>query len=166
VRGTLATSSQRYWKKFKCRQRLSIVSWTPHKALHCGHSKCSPGTCSSRSSKRFGSPSKRHSLTRHWRPNPSATVKSSSGVIPFTPVHHHPERKSLFASRPTSERLLRLIAVARNERRAVERKIQLPSPARSEACSREKRNKWQGPASGGKDAVAATKNRPRSRSST
>ena len=28
-------------------------------------------------------------------------------------------------------------------------------PARSEACSREKRNKWQGPAPGGKDAVYA-----------
>jgi hypothetical protein len=27
------------------------------------------------------------------------------------------------------------------------------SPAWSEACSGEKRNKWQGPASGGKDAV-------------
>src|ERR1700745_1062436 len=115
----LGDCSQRYWKKFKCRQRLSVGSWTPHKALHCGHSKCSPGTCSRRSSKRFGSPSKRHSLTRHWRPNPSAAVKSSSGVIPSTPDHHHPERKCLFASRPTSERLLRLIAVARNERRAV-----------------------------------------------
>jgi len=31
--------------------------------------------------------------------------------------------------------------------------MQLPSPARSEAGSSEKRNKWQGPASGGKDAV-------------
>src|SRR5207253_11194604 len=27
------------------------------------------------------------------------------------------------------------------------------SPARSKACSGEKRNKWQGPASGGEDAV-------------
>ena len=43
--------------------------------------------------------------------------------------------------------------MARNEPRAVERKRQLPPRARSEACSREKRNKWQGPASGGKDAV-------------
>ena len=47
VRGTLATSSQRYWKKFVCRQRLSMVSWTPHDALQTGHWKCSPGTCSS-----------------------------------------------------------------------------------------------------------------------
>src|SRR5208337_3546019 len=30
---------------------------------------------------RLGSPSKRHSATRHCRPNPSAAVKSSSGVI-------------------------------------------------------------------------------------
>jgi hypothetical protein len=29
----------------------------------------------------FGSPSKRHSATRHCRPKPSAAVKSSSGVI-------------------------------------------------------------------------------------
>src|ERR1700687_2235595 len=43
-RGTLATSSQRYWKKFICRQRLSMVSWTPHEALQTGHWKCSPGT--------------------------------------------------------------------------------------------------------------------------
>jgi len=81
VRGTLATNSQRYWKKFKCRQRLSMVSCTPHKALQCGHSKCSPGTCSRRSSSRFGSPSKRHWLTRHCGESPSAALKSSSGVI-------------------------------------------------------------------------------------
>ena len=47
VRATLATSSQRYWKKSICRQRRSMVSWTPHKSLQTGHSKCSPGTCSS-----------------------------------------------------------------------------------------------------------------------
>jgi hypothetical protein len=102
VRGTLATSSQRYWKKFKCRQRLSMVSCTPHKALHCGHSKCSPGTCSSRSSRRFGSPSKRHWATRHCRPRPSAAVKSSSGVILSTPVHDQAKRKLLLASRTTA----------------------------------------------------------------
>src|SRR5262249_17725934 len=84
VRGTLAANSQRYWKKFKCRQRRSIVSCTPHRVPHCGHSKCCPRTCSKRSSKRFGSPSKRHSTTRHCWPRPSAAVKSSSGVMAAT----------------------------------------------------------------------------------
>src|SRR6266566_9358389 len=41
--------------------------------------------------------------------------------------------------------VLRLADGARNERTADERKRWLPSPARSEACSREKRNKWRGP---------------------
>src|SRR5215510_231075 len=34
---------------------------------------------------------------------------------------------------------------ARNERTATGRKIQLPLQARSEVCSRPKRNKWRGP---------------------
>ena len=71
-------------KSSNARQRLSMVSCTPHKVLQCGHSKCSPGRCSSRSSKRFGSPSKQHWATRHCRPSPSAAVKSSSGVIVAT----------------------------------------------------------------------------------
>src|SRR6516164_1954699 len=58
-----------------------MVSCTPHKALQCGHSKCSPATCSRRSSSRFGSPSKRHWLTRHCGESPSAALKSSFGVI-------------------------------------------------------------------------------------
>jgi hypothetical protein len=87
VRGTLATRSQRYWKKFKCRRRLSMVSCTPDKALQCGHSKCSPGACSMRNSKRLGSPSNRHSATRHCLPSPSAAVKNSSGVILLTAVN-------------------------------------------------------------------------------
>ena len=98
MRGTLATSSQRYWKKFKCRQRLSMVSCTPDKALQRGHSKCSPGVCSSRSSKRFGSPSKRHWATRHCRPSPRAAVKSSSGVMLANDSNPHPKRKSPFSS--------------------------------------------------------------------
>src|SRR3979411_2186636 len=44
---------------------------------------------------------------------------------------------------------------SRSEERAQSCRTQntVTFPARSEACSREKRNKWQGPASGGKDAV-------------
>jgi hypothetical protein len=59
----------------------ALVAFSDAHALHWGHSKCCPGTCSSRSSKRFGSPSKRHSATRHCCESPSAAVKSSSGVI-------------------------------------------------------------------------------------
>src|SRR6516165_1403687 len=81
VRGTLATSSQRYTKKFRCRQRRSIVSWIPHFWPHNAQSKCSARTCSIRNSSRLGSPSKRHSTTCHCLPNPSAALKSSSGVM-------------------------------------------------------------------------------------
>ena len=103
-------------EKVKCRQRRSMVSWTPHKALQRGHSKCCPGTCSSRNSKRFGSPSKRHSATRHCCPSPSAAVKSSSGVILPTPVQCHPKRKLLLAFRTKSQKPLR--STARSEERA------------------------------------------------
>ena len=63
-----------------------MMSCTPHKALQRGHSKCSPGTCSIRNSKRLGSASRRHSATRRCLPSPSAAVKGSSGVILLTPV--------------------------------------------------------------------------------
>ena len=86
----LATPSARYLgHQFTTIHRKSsdaaslsgVVSWIGHKALQCGHSKCSPGTCSRRSSRPFGSPSKRHWLTRHCGESPSAALKSSSGVI-------------------------------------------------------------------------------------
>ena len=157
VRGTLATSSQRYWKKFKCRQRLSMVSCTPHKALQSGHSKCSPGRCSIRNSKRLGSPSKRHWATRHCLPSPSAAVKSSSGVILLieSTLTQNANPPPLFGTRTKYQQLLRLRG--RSEERAKGYRTQnaVTFPARSEACSSEKRNKWQGPASGGKDAVYA-----------
>ena len=147
VRGTLATSSQRYWKKFICRQRLSMVSWTPHEALQTGHSKCSPGTCSSRNSKRLGSPSKRHSATRHCRPNPSAAVKSSSGVILLieSTVTQNANPPPCLAPEQRYQQLLRLRD--RSEERAKGSRTQkaVTFPARSEACSSEKRNKWRGP---------------------
>ena len=147
MRGTLATSSQRYWKKFICRQRLSMVSWTPHEALQTGHWKCSPGTCSSRNSKRLGSPSKRHWATRHCRPKPSAAVKSSSGVILLIESKAHSKCKSAcFASSTKgTNRFLRLRD--RSEERAKGYRTQnaVTFPARSEACSSEKRNKWRGP---------------------
>ena len=143
----MATSSHRYWKKFICRQRLSIVSWTPHEALQTGHSKCSPGTCSSRNSKRFGSPSKRHSATRHCRPSPSAAVKSSSGVILLieSTAALKMQIQLFLLLRPKDPQLLRLRD--RSEERAKGYRTQkaVTFSARSEACSSEKRNKWRGP---------------------
>ena len=125
-----------------------MVSWTPHEALQTGHWKCSPGTCSSRNSKRLGSPSKRHSATRHCRPNPSAAVKSSSGVILLIESTVHPKCKSTplfgFPSKvPTAFAGLR----DRSEERAKGLSTQktVTFPARSQACSSEKRNKWRGP---------------------
>src|ERR1700722_10095043 len=100
-----------------------MVSWTPHEALQTGHSKCSPGTCSSRNSKRLGSPSKRHSATRHCRPNPNAAVKSSSGVICL--FQSTLTKKTILCSTPDQvQKLLRLRSAARNERRALEGKKQ------------------------------------------
>jgi hypothetical protein len=115
-------------EKFKCRQRRSIVSCTPHQALHCGHSKCCPGTCSSRSSKRFGSPSKRHSATRHCCVSPSAAVKSSSSVI----LSYYCSPPSLKTQIPWlfPTKIRKAFALDSSKRGtsagAVERKMQLP----------------------------------------
>ena len=49
--------------------------------------------------------------------------------------------------------VLRLTAVARNERRAVERKIPLPSQRGAKPDQERNEINVQGPASGGKDAV-------------
>src|ERR1700760_4148949 len=122
-----------------------MVSWTPQEALQTGHSKCSPGTCTSRNSKRFGSPSKRHSATRHCRLKPSAAVKSSSGVIlliestaPLKIQIHLfdflDQSTNSFCDGET---------VARNELRGYQTQNAVTFPARSEACSSEKRNKWR-----------------------
>jgi hypothetical protein len=93
-----------------------------------GHSKCSPGTCSSRNSKRLGSPSKRHWATRQCRPNPSAAVKSSSGVM-FLMTTSLPKRQipGHSPSGAFQKGFCGRQRAARNERRAVERKLQLPS---------------------------------------
>src|SRR6476620_4459466 len=124
-----------------------MVSWTPQEAWQTGHSKCSPGTCASRNSRRLGSPSKRHWVTRHCRPKPSAAVKSSSGVILFmestiTP-NANPSPVGFPNKIPTRFCGLR----ARSEERAQGSRTQkaVTFPARSEVCSREKRNKWRGP---------------------
>src|SRR6202011_2641008 len=106
-----------------------------------------PGTCSSRNSKRLGSPSKRHSATRHCRPNPSAAVKSSSGVILLieSTLTQNANPPPLFGTRIKYQQLLRLRG--RSEERAKGYRTQnaVTFPARSEACSSEKRNKWRGP---------------------
>ena len=49
--------------------------------------------------------------------------------------------------------VLRLTAVARNERRAVERKIPLPSQRGAKPDQERNEINGRGPASGGKDAV-------------
>jgi hypothetical protein len=147
VRGTLATSSQRYWKKFKCRQRLSMVSCIPHKALHCGHSKCSPATCSNRSSRRFGSPSKRHWATRHCRPRPQRCGKKFFWCHPAYSSPRSPKTQMPLASRTTA---FAVDSPRRGTSQALSNAKCSYLPARSEACSREKRNKWQGPPLAGK----------------
>jgi hypothetical protein len=53
---------------------------------------------------------------------------------------------------PTTS-FLRLTASGEERAKSCRTQKAVTSPARSEACSGEKRNKWQGPASGGKDAV-------------
>ena len=106
-----------------------------------------PGQVLESQFQRLGSPSKRHSATRHCRPNPSAAVKSSSGVILLIPVHGHPKCKSLRCLAPDQsyQQLLRLRD--RSEERAQGYRTQnaVTCLARSEACSTEKRNKWRGP---------------------
>jgi hypothetical protein len=49
--------------------------------------------------------------------------------------------------------LLRLTVSGEERAQSCRTQKAVTSPARSKACSGEKRNKWQGPASGGKDAV-------------
>ena len=62
-----------------------------------------------------------------------------------------PERKSSLCLPPEQRCFCALTSARRGTSpRAVKRKIQLPPPARSEACSRAKRNKWQGPAPAGR----------------
>ena len=128
-----------------------MVSCTPHKALQCGHSKCSPGTCSRRNSRRFGSPSKRHWLTRHCCESPSAAVKSSSGVILATDSsslkHQSPVRLT-----PKQTSLLRL--TARGEDRAASPQTQNTVTPRRGAKPAQGRNEINGRGPlGGKDAV-------------
>jgi hypothetical protein len=131
-----------------------MMSCTPHKALQRGHSKCSPGTCSIRNSKRLGSASKRHSATRGCLPSPSAAVKGSSGVILLTPVPLTQNANLLIGSRTRVSKAFALESPQRGTSQGLSNaKYRHRPPARSKACSREKRNKWQGPASGGKDAV-------------
>src|SRR6516165_786527 len=60
----------------------------------------------------------------------------------------YPSCGSVFATRPAKNHTLLFcvwLLVARNERTADERKRRSLAPARSEGCSREKRNKWRGP---------------------
>src|SRR5271157_6525909 len=102
-----------------------MVSCTPDKALQCGHAKCSPGTCSMRNSKRLGSPSNRHSATRHCLPSPSAAVKSSSGVILLTAVQPNQKRKSLIGSRTRCKSFC--VLRARSEERSEEHTSELQS---------------------------------------
>src|ERR1700746_90349 len=112
-----------------------MVSCTPHRVPHSGHSKCCPGTCSSRSSKRFGSPSKRHSPTRHFGSKPSAAVKSSSGVITATKL------RIGFCAIATQESSKRLFLQKSDS-----------YPLRNlEQRSRSKRNKWRGPPSAARE---------------
>ena len=92
-----------------------------------GTLKMFPGTCSRRSSKPFGFPSKRHSATRHCRPRPSAAVEvllvSSFSIA----VYDHRKRNSLSDPAPSSRGLLRFEARGEERPRAVEREMQLPS---------------------------------------
>src|ERR1700746_1308076 len=106
-----------------------MVSCTPQRVPHCGHSKCCPRTFSNRSSKRFGSPSKRHSTTRHCCPRPSAAVKSSSGVIAVTKL-----RIGLCA-----------IATREIQNRLFLRKSDGHPLLNLEQRASSKRNKWRGP---------------------
>src|ERR1700719_159631 len=101
---------------------------------------------------------------------PSCTQTETRGAslqslaIPPPKLHNWLNRK--LVSRPAAKRQIRPLAFrtksqkllqvdSRSEERAKRCQTQntVTFPARSEACSREKRNKWQGPASGGKDAV-------------
>src|SRR6201982_2201027 len=112
-----------------------MVSCTPHRVPHSGHSQCCPGPCSSRSSKRFGSPSKRHSPTRHFGSKPSAAVKSSSGVITATKL------RICFCAIATQESSKRLFLQKSDS-----------YPLRNlEQRSRSKRNKWRGPPSAARE---------------
>jgi hypothetical protein len=106
-----------------------MVSCTPQGVPHWGHAKCSPRTCSSRSSRRFCSPSKRHSTTRHCCPRPSAAVKSSSGVMAATKL-----RIGFCA-----------IASGESSKRLFLRKSDRHPLLNLEQRSRSKRNKWEGP---------------------
>src|SRR5271165_4584130 len=118
-----------------CRQRRSMVSCTPQRVPHCEHAKCSPRTCSSRSSKLLGSPSKRHSTTRHCCPSPSAVVKSSSGVMALA----------------NCELAFAQIATEKSSKRLFLRKSDRHPLLNLEQRSRSKRNKWRGPPSAARE---------------
>src|SRR4029077_1584680 len=89
----------------------------------------------------------RHWATRHWRPNPSATVKSSSGVILLIESTHSKCKSTpLFCSPNKYQQLLHLRDRSEEREKGYRTQKAVTFPARSEACSSEKRNKsWRGP---------------------
>ena len=81
LRGTRASSTHLYWKKFRCFHRLVLVSCVRQSLPHCGQPKRFPASKSSFKSSWRGSPSNRHSLTFHPAPSCRAAVNNTSGVI-------------------------------------------------------------------------------------
>ena len=81
LRGTRASKRHWSWKKFRCLQRLMLVSWVGQSLPHCGHPKRLPCSKSNFRSNRRGSPSNRHSVTFHPASSCKAAVNNASGVI-------------------------------------------------------------------------------------